>query len=171
MEGDLAHFSDKADANANQNPLAHVHGEKMTLGREATASDANPHFLQNPALKPHLKVSDCSQVSDGAAAVILASEAGLRKLGRALSQRVKVRSYGFCTNPLGQVKDLLRLRTTAPATAEALQDGGLSAQDVQVAEVHDCFTIAELLMYEAIGWAEPGQGLDLLLSGRTSIER
>jgi len=41
---------------------------------------------------------------------------------------------------------------------------------VQVAEVHDCFTIAELLMYEAIGWAEPGQGIDLLLAGRTSLE-
>jgi acetyl-CoA acyltransferase len=41
---------------------------------------------------------------------------------------------------------------------------------VQVAEVHDCFTIAELLMYEAIGWAEPGAGIDLVLSGRTSLE-
>ena len=82
----------------------------------------------------------------------------------------KVRSYGFCTNPLGQVKDLLRLDTTAAATAEALRDAGLTPQDVQVAEVHDCFTIAELMMYEAIGWAEQGQGIDLVLSGRTSIE-
>ena len=81
-----------------------------------------------------------------------------------------MRSYGFCTNPLGQVNDLLRLDTTAAATAEALRDGGLTPQEVQVAEVHDCFTIAELLMYEAIGWAEQGKGIDLLLSGRTSIE-
>jgi len=167
---DLAHFSVKAYANANRNPLAHMHTVKMTLEQAATASDMNPNFLQNPDLKPHLKVSDCSQVSDGAAAVILASEAGVRKLGRALSQCVQVRSYGFCTNPLGQVKDLLRLDTTAAATAEAMRDGGLTPQDVQVAEVHDCFTIAELLMYEAIGWAEQGKGLDLLLSGRTSIE-
>ena len=167
---DLAHFSVKAYANANRNPLAHMHTVKMTLEQAATASDMNPNFLQNPDLKPHLKVSDCSQVSDGAAAVILASEAGVRKLGRVLSQCVQVRSYGFCTNPLGQVKDLLRLDTTAAATAEAMRDGGLTPQDVQVAEVHDCFTIAELLMYEAIGWAEQGKGLDLLLSGRTSIE-
>jgi len=167
---DLAHFSVKAYANANRNPLAHMHTVKMTLEQAATASDMNPNFLQNPDLKPHLKVSDCSQVSDGAAAVILASEAGVRKLGRVLSQCVQVRSYGFCTNPLGQVKDLLRLDTTAAATAEAMRDGGLTPQDVQVAEVHDCFTIAELLMYEAIGWAEQGKGLDLLLSARTSIE-
>src|SRR5262249_39919950 len=73
-------------------------------------------------------------------------------------------------NPLGQVKDLLRLDTAAAAAAEALRDGGLTPQDVQVAEVHDCFTIAELMMYEAIGWAEKGQGVDLVLSGRTSIE-
>jgi len=167
---DLAHFSVKAYANANRNPLAHMHTVKMTLEQAATASDANPNFLQNPELKPHLKVSDCSQVSDGAAAVILASEAGVRKLGRALSQCVQVRSYGFCTNPLGQVNDLLRLDTTAAATAEAVRDSGMTPQDVQVAEVHDCFTIAELLMYEAIGWAEQGKGIDLLLSGRTSIE-
>ena len=109
-------------------------------------------------------------MSDGAAAVILASEEGVRQLGRALSQCVKVRSYGFCTNPLGQVKDLLRFDTTAAATAEALRDGGMTPQDVQVAEVHDCFTIAELLMYEAIGWAEQGKGIELLLSGRTSLE-
>jgi acetyl-CoA acyltransferase len=56
------------------------------------------------------------------------------------------------------------------AVQEALHDGDIAPQDVQVAEVHDCFTIAELLMYEAIGWAEPGSGIDLVLSGRTSLE-
>jgi acetyl-CoA acyltransferase len=167
---DLAHFSVKAYSNANRNPLAHMHAVKMTLEHAATASDANPNFLQNPELKPHLKMSDCSQVSDGAAAVLLASEEGLRKLGRSKADCVQVRSYGFCTNPLGQVQDLLRLDTTAAAVGEALQDGGLTPQDVQVAEVHDCFTIAELLMYEAIGLAEQGKGKELLLSGRTSLE-
>src|SRR5215470_1161942 len=137
---DLAHFSVKAYANANRNPRAHMHTIKMTLEQATTASDTNPNFLQNPELKAHLKVSDCSQVSDGAAAVILASAEGIQKLGRSLAQCVKVRSYGFCTNPLGQVKDLLRLDTTAAAR------------------------------YEAIGWAEQGQGIDLVLSGRTSIE-
>ena len=73
---DLAHFSVKAYANANRNPRAHMHAVKMTLEQAATASDTNPNFLQNPDLKTHLKVSDCSQVSDGAAAVILASDRG-----------------------------------------------------------------------------------------------
>ncbi len=167
---DLAHFSVKAYANANRNPLAHMHTVKMTLEQAATASETNPNFLQNPELKDHLRVSDCSQVSDGAAAVILASAEGLQKLGRSLVQSVQVRSYGFATNPLGQVKDLLRLDTTASAAGEALRDAGLTPQEVQVAEVHDCFTIAELMMYEAIGFAEQGHGIELIRSGRTSIE-
>ena len=167
---DLAHFSVKAYSNANRNPLAHMHAVKMTLEQAATVSDVNPNILQNPELKPHLKVSDCSQVSDGAAAVLLVSEEGLRKIGRTKADCIQVRSYGFCTNPLGQVQDLLRLDTAAAAVGEALQDGGIAPQEVHIAEVHDCFTIVELMMYEAIGLAEQGQGKDLLLSGRTTLE-
>ena len=147
-----------------------MHSVKMTLEQAATASDSNPKILQNPDLHDHLKVSDCSQVSDGAAAVIIASESGLDKLGRGRQDCVQLKSYGFCSNPLGQVDDLLRLDTAASAAGEALEDGGITPQDVQMAEVHDCFTIAELMMYEAIGFAELGKGIDLLRSGETSLE-
>ena len=167
---DLAHFSVKAYSNGNRNPLAHMHATKMTLEQAAAANESNPKILKNPELHDHLKVSDCSQVSDGAAAVLIASEAGLQSLSRSRNDAVRLRSYGFCTNPLGQVQDLLRFDTAAMAVREALHDGDTTPQDVQVAEVHDCFTIAELLMYEAIGWAEPGKGIDLVLSGRTSLE-
>lgn len=167
---DLAHFSVKAYSNGNRNPLAHMHAVKMTLEQAETDSDSNPKFLQNPELHDHLKVSDCSQVSDGAAAILITSEEGLSKLGRSVQDAVRLRSYGFCTNPLGEVQDFLRLDTAAAAAGEALQDGNITPQDVQVAEVHDCFTIAELMMYEAIGWAEQGKGIDLILSGRTSLE-
>ena len=169
-ERDLAHFSVKAYSNGNRNPLAHMHAVKMTLEQAEAVSDTNPKILQNPQLHDHLKVSDCSQVSDGAAAVLITSEAGLKKLGRSMQDAVQLHGYGFCTNPLGQVKDLLRLDTTAAATAEAMRDANVTVQDIQVAEVHDCFTIAELMMYEAIGLAEPGKGMDLMRSGRTSLE-
>jgi acetyl-CoA acyltransferase len=169
-ERDLAHFSVKAYSNGNRNPLAHMHTMKMTLEQAASASDSNPKILRNPELQDHLKVSDCSQVSDGAAAVIIASEEGLQKLGRAKEDAVQIRAYGFCTNPLGQVQDLLRLDTAAAAASEAMRDSNTTPQDIHVAEVHDCFTIAELLMYEAVGWAEPGKGAELILSGRTSLE-
>lgn len=167
---DLAHFAVKAYANANKNPLAHMHSVTLTLDRASTASDENPHFLQNPEVREHLKVSDCSQVTDGAAAVVLASEAGLAKLGRPRQRCAEVRSYGFAANPLGRVTNLLRLDTVAAAVGEALRDAGIGPTDVQVAEVHDCFTIAELLMYEAIGWAPQGKGMELMVSGRTSLE-
>ena len=167
---DLAQFSVKAYANANRNPLAHMHAVQMSLEQAATAGDNNPEILQNPELKPHLRVSDCSQVSDGAAAIILASEEGLAKLGRNKADSVQVRSYGFRANPLGKVKDFTWLDTVASAAREAFDGAGAKPNDVQVAEVHDCFTIAELMMYEAIGWAKPGQGMELIRSGRTSIE-
>jgi acetyl-CoA acetyltransferase len=142
----------------------------MTLEQAEAASDANPKILRNPQLHDHLKVSDCSQVSDGAAALLIVSEAGLQKVGRSMQDAVQLRGYGFCTNPLGQVKDLLRLDTTAAATAEAMRDANVTPKDIQVAEVHDCFTIAELMMYEAIGFAEQGRGMELIRSGRTSLE-
>ena len=167
---DLAHFAVKAYSNGNRNPLAHMHAVKMTLEQAAVTSESNPKILKNPELHDHLKVSDCSQVSDGAAAVLIASEAGLQSLSRSRNDAVRLRSYGFCTNPLGQVQDLLRFDTAALAVREALHDGDATPQDVQVAEVHDCFTIAELLMYEAVGWAEAGTGIDLVRSGRTSLE-
>ncbi len=85
-----------------------------------------------------------------------------------MEDAVKLRSW--LPNPLGEVKDLLELDTAAAAAGEALRDANLTAQDIQVAEVHDCFTIAELMMYEAIGLAEKGQGKELVLSGRTSLE-
>jgi len=169
-ERDLAQVSVKAYSNANRNPLAHMHAVKLTLEQAETAGDHNPRFLKNPELAPHLKVSDCSQVSDGAAALILASEEGLKKLNRAKGDCVVVRSYGFATNPLGQVKDFLRLDTAAAASQEALRDAGMKPKDVQVAEVHDCFTIAEVMMYEAVGWAEQGKGAELVRSGRTTLE-
>ena len=58
----------------------------------------------------------------------------------------------------------------ATAVGEAMRDGDITPADVEVAEVHDCFTIAELMMYEAAGFAEQGQGAELLLSGRTTLE-
>ena len=160
----------KAYSNGNRNPLAHMHAVQMSLDDAAIASDTNPNFLQNPELAPHLRVSDCSQVSDGAAAILLASETGLEKLGKTKAGCAELRAYGFATNPLGQVKDLLRLDTAAAASGEALHDAGIGPWDVQVAEVHDCFTIAELMMYEAVGWAEQGKGLELIHSGKTSLE-
>jgi acetyl-CoA acyltransferase len=167
---DIAPVVVKAYANGNKNPLAHMREIKVDFDRAAHASDTNPQFLRNEDLKDHLKVTDCSQVSDGAAALILATEEGLEKLGIDKSQCVEVLAYGHATGGLGQVDDYSELGTTKRAAAEVYEDAGITADDVQVCEVHDCFSITEVLMYEALGFAEKGKGTELAKSGATEIE-
>lgn len=167
---DIAHVVTKAYANANKNPNAHMKAVKMDLANASVASDRNPAFLANEELKPHLKVSDCSQVSDGGAAIILASEDGLKKLGIKPEDCIEILSYGQATNPLGKVKDFTILETTMQAAEEAYRDAGIKPADIQVAEVHDCFAVTEVLMTEALGFAERGKGCELAKSGATGIE-
>lgn len=157
-EADVAHVVVKAYANAAKNPNAHMKAVPMTFEQAATANDRNPTFLKNPELSPFLKISDCSQVSDGAAAMILASEEGLRALGLSPDDAVEVLSYAQSNGALGQVSDFTRMGVTERAAAEAYADTGLTAGDMKVAEVHDCFAITELLMTEALGFAAHGQG-------------
>ena len=166
-EAQLAHVVVKAYENANLNPLAHMHLKKMTLEAASAASDTNPNFLSNDALKPWLKVSDCSQVSDGGAALIVVSEEGLASLGRKLGDTAEVLACVHTTDDLYEEGNFLRMDNTAAAAKRAYQATGLAPKDIHVAEVHDCFSIAEVLMYEALGFAELGAGWQLGESGAT----
>jgi acetyl-CoA acyltransferase len=169
-EEDLARTSVKAYANAHKNPLAHMRTVRMTLEQAATASEKNPHFLSNPELAPYLKVSDCSQVSDGGAALIVVSSNGLAKLGKQPSDAVEVLAIGEATGNLYEDGDPTRLETTEVAAARAFGAARLRPDQIGVAEVHDCFTITEILMLEALGFARRGQGAALAREGRTEIE-
>ncbi len=169
-DADIAHVTVKAYSNGNKNPLAHMRTVEMTLENASTPGDRNPQFLKNEDLREHLKVSDCSQVSDGAAALILATEEGLKKIGKTPADCIEVTSYGVATSPLGDVDDFTFMGNTHKAATEAYADGELSAQDIQICEVHDCFAIAEVLMTEALGFAERGKGTDLVKSGATAID-
>lgn len=167
---DIAHVVAKAYANANRNPNAHMRAVRMTVEDAAVASDNNPCFLANETYRDHLKMSDCSQVSDGGAAMILASEEGLRKLGRSPEDAVEIVSWAQRTGPLGQVEDYTRLDVTAAAAAEAFADAAIAASAVQVAEVHDCFAVTEILMAEALGLAPFGEGGRLAREGRSHVD-
>ncbi len=166
----LGHVAVKAYDNANRNPLAHMRARKMTLDFAGAASDKNVRFLQNEALKPYMKVTDCSQVSDGASALYLVSEQGLAALGLSESDAIEVAGLGVSTASLYEDGDALRLETTARAARVAYSASGVSPSEVGVAEVHDCFTITELLMMEALGFAEAGQAVDLVIDGATGID-
>jgi acetyl-CoA acyltransferase len=169
-DADLAKVVVKAYANAAKNPFAHMRAYKMTEEMAREASDKNPAFLENPDYKAHLKVSDCSQVSDGGSAIVLFSEKGLAKAGKKAKDAIELLSYGHATGKIEGPKDLLELETTKKAAERAYREAGIQPKDVGVAEVHDCFSITELLMYEALGFAARGEGKKLVREGATRIE-
>jgi len=169
-EEDIGHVAVKAYGNANKNPNAHMKAKQMSLEVAREAGEKNPCFLGNPELHPYIKMSDCSQVSDGATALLLVSEAGLKALGRSLADVVEVAGTGHAVSSLYEDGDLTKLSTTATAVQRAYAEAGISAEDVNVAEVHDCFTVTELMMIEALGLAAPGQGGALTRDGATALD-
>ncbi len=163
---DISHVVVKAYENGNKNPFAHMRAVKTNLDKV----NESAFFIANEELHEHLRLADCSQVSDGASAMILASEAGLEKLGIKQSDCTELLSYGHATSPLGQVEDLTRLDNAAAAVEVAYRDAGMTAADMQVAEVHDCFSITELMMYEAAGFAPFGGAAALAKDGATTLD-
>ena len=118
-----------------------------------------------------LAVLSSSQVSDGGSALILASEDGLRKAG--IDQRDCIEVIGAehgCGNLYEDPSDFTSMDTARVVVSRLYEQTGMNIADVQVAEVHDCFSIAELLMYEAIGLAEHGHGGAICKEGITEID-
>jgi acetyl-CoA acyltransferase len=166
---DLGRVAVKAYANANRNPNAHMRVVKMDLATAASSGDRNPTFLSNDELAPYMRMSDCSQVSDGATALIAVSEAGLAKLGKKREDAIEVLACEVATGNLYVDGDPLRLETTAAAAKRAYAAAGLRPDAVGLAEVHDCFTITEILMLEALGFAPQGQGARMFADGAVEI--
>ncbi|CAE7853457.1 SCP2 [Symbiodinium necroappetens] len=132
---------------------------------------AGPEFLKNEELKPFVRATHCSQVSDGGAAAIFVSEEGLRKCGLSKHQAVEIVATDYGAGDLwSDPEDLAVMDTTRAVVSRMLASAGVKPSDLDVAEVHDCFAIAEILMYEAIGLAPPGKGTELVKSGATSLE-
>ncbi len=168
-EEDIGRVAVKAYANANKNPLAHMKARKMDLATAGSANDRNPCFLQNAEYAPYIKMSDCSQVSDGASAALIVSEEGLRAAGKTEADAIEIIGYGHSTASLYEDGDLTQLWTTKAAAEKAYRAAGIGAGDIEVCEVHDCFTVTELLMIEALGLAAPGEGAALVRDGVTEI--
>ena len=153
----LASISAKNHANGVHNPNAHM---RRDLGFEfcRNPSDKNP-FVAGP-----LKRSDCSLVSDGAAALVIAAEPS----GNAGVMPVRWRSRTQINEylPLSR-RDPTRFEGAALAWQQGLRSAQASLDDIGFVETHDCFTIAELLEYEAMGLAAHGQGARVILDGIT----
>jgi len=153
----LARIAAKNHRNGVDNPYAQL---RKDLGYEfcATVSD------KNPTVAPPLRRTDCSPVSDGAAALILADE----DTAQSAPQAVRIRGAAQVTDlmPLSQ-RDITRMIGAERAWHAAFTAAGLSLADLSFVETHDCFTIAELMAYEAMGLAPIGQGARAALEGWT----
>lgn len=170
---DIARVAAKAYHNGNLNPLAHMHTKKVSFEQANTPSDTNPNFLGNATYKPFLRITDCSQVSDGGSGVVVANEEGLKKLGLSVndSRLVEIKSLACAAANLWEdPEDATVMFTSKKAAQKALSLANVKPGDLQVAEIHDCFSIAEMLMYEALGIAEYGKAKDLIRSGATNLD-
>jgi acetyl-CoA C-acetyltransferase len=153
----LARIAAKNHKNGVANPLAQM---RRDLGYEfcRTVSDKNP-LVAGP-----LKRTDCSLVSDGAAAVVLADTATALAMKKAVAFRAAEQVNDFL--PMSR-RDILAFDGPALAWKKALSAARLSLDDLDLVETHDCFTIAELIEYEAMGLTPKGEGARAILEGWT----
>ena len=163
-EADLAQVAWKNYAHAKLNPLAQMRDADLTLDCASQVSD------KNPSVAPPLKVSDCSQITDGAASVVLVSGKYLEKIGRDKKKTARLLGFGHTTDYLAlDKKDAPTFSTARKAAQKAFGMANLKPRDMQGAEVHDCFSITEIVAYEILGLAEPGKGAELAKSGATAL--
>ncbi len=153
----LAMIAAKNHKNGVGNPYAQM---RKDLGYDfcRTESEKNP-FVAGP-----LKRTDCSLVSDGAAAVVLTDVETALKLKKAVTFRAVEHVQDFL--PMSK-RDILKFEGCAEAWRRALAKAGLKIDDLSFVETHDCFTIAELIEYEAMGLTTEGQGARAVLEGWT----
>ena len=150
----MARIASKNHINALDNPLAQMQ-------RKMDFDACNNVTEKNPQIAPPLRLSDCSLISDGAAAIVLTTDKGVGG-----TNRVGFRGTKHVNDflPISK-RDFIKFEGPQRAIQGALKEAGLSVNDLSFAEVHDCFTIAELLIYEAMGLKPAGKGGDALKDG------
>jgi acetyl-CoA C-acetyltransferase len=153
----LAMIAAKNHKNGMDNPYAQM---RKDLGFEfcRTVSD------KNPIIAAPLKRADCSPISDGAAALVLSVDDDPARFSRAV--RFRAAAHISDHLPLSK-RDIWRLEGAGEAWRQALEGAGVTLSDLSFVEVHDCFTIAELMSYEAMGLTEVGGGAKAILEGWT----
>ncbi|HEX6959392.1 MAG TPA: acetyl-CoA acetyltransferase [Ferrovibrio sp.] len=155
---ELAMIAAKNHKHGLANPLAHM-CKDFGFDFCNTVSDRNP-LVAGP-----LRRTDCSLVSDGAAALVVADEETAQTLRRAISFRARQHVNDML--PLSR-RDPVAFEGARRAWSRAKADAGIAIDDLDLVETHDCFTIAEMIEYEAMGLAEPGQGWRVAREGQSS---
>ncbi len=166
-EEDLARIAVLEYANANKNPYAQMQKVQVSLEQATTIEGINRYIVEGLPLKTY----DCSQISDGYAALILATEEGLARLGVNKSDTVELAGWGQATDPVKKEgRDILRPAGALKAMQTAYDRAGVSAADVGVAEVHDCFSVMGALGAEVLGKAGYGQGARYWAEGKAAVD-
>ena len=153
----LARIAAKNHKNGVGNPFAQM---RKDLGYEFCRAESE----KNPYVAGPLKRTDCSLVSDGAAAVVLADVETALQLDKAVVFRAAEHVQDFL--PMSK-RDILKLEGCGEAWRRALARAGVQLGDLSLVETHDCFTIAELIEYEAMGLVREGQGAAAIREGLT----
>jgi acetyl-CoA C-acetyltransferase len=155
----LARIAAKNHRNGTNNPYAQF---RKDLGFEfcRDVSDRNPYVA------PPLKRSDCSAVSDGAAAIVLAERGRALGMSKAIGFRATEHVNDF--KPMSR-RDMLAFDGCAEAWKRAFAASGTTLDDLSLVETHDCFTVAELIEYEAMGLTPKGRGATAIDEGWTQM--
>jgi acetyl-CoA C-acetyltransferase len=154
----LATIAAKNHRNGVENPYAQM---RKDLGFDFCRQESE----KNPFVAGPLKRTDCSLVSDGAAAIVLADVDTALSMKRAVAFRANEHVQDFL--PMSK-RDILLFEGCEEAWARALKKAGVTLGDLSFVETHDCFTIAELIEYEAMGLTPRGQGASAVLDGITA---
>ncbi len=155
---DLSRVAVKNHANGARNPKAH-------LGFECSLEDA----VGAPEVAKPLNLYHCCPTSDGAAVALLASEDAV---GEYTDERIRVAGVGAASDHVGLAErdSYIGLSATQTAAESAYEEAAVDPSDLDFAEIHDCFAIAELLAYEDLGFCEPGEAAQLLREGVTDLD-
>ncbi len=154
----LAAIAAKNHKNGVGNPYAQM---RKDLGYDFCRNESE----KNPFVAGPLKRTDCSLVSDGAAALVLADVETALTMDKAVIFRAAQHVQDFL--PLSK-RDILKFEGCALAWKQALAQAGIALRDLSLVETHDCFTIAELIEYEAMGLVPEGQGARAVGEGLTA---
>ena len=166
-EADLAHIAVTEYCNARNNPYAQMQNVHITVDQALKIEGINRYIVDGLPMKTY----DCSQITDGYAALILATEEGLKKLGVAKTDCIEVAGYAQATDPLKKAgRDVLHPAGAIGAMKKAYAMAGVAPRDVNVAEIHDCFTVMGAIGTEVLGKAAPGKGAQYWVEGKARVD-
>jgi acetyl-CoA C-acetyltransferase len=157
-EEDLALVAVKNHRYGAMNPLAHLQHEIKV-----------EQVLDSSVIAWPLKLYDCCPITDGAAALVLASKEKVKELGVEVPVWIEAIGYSSDSANLSKRENYMGLEASVKASKMAYKVADITPKDVDVAAVHDCFTIAEILAYEDLEFCGKGEGTQLIREGETEV--